>query len=703
MKYAIVNFIEIPSLPINVAQIISSTFEYCKFSQGTYSAFYKPVSEIFDVFRRTQEVHIKFLNFLEHHLTFNFSNESEIAAYTEILGVILEISKTLSGVNMKSMADNWKTFIALVQKQSTKNVSSAIQLLTEEIETNLRIASELETNDSKNTIQFFKVAGFLVKVVLKLFEGELEILECYDETLRFWIMIYSWQGSVFQTSKFSDETVDSYKTIVALCTESLLNFIVHYNIFLKKVCTIQENNYVITKDSYGSLVFATTLLKEPHFEKILDENEIVSLIRVIFNLTKNCFVEYFFDSSDFYEELVTSVATAILLFPNVYPELEKMFLECVLQENIWTTLIAVDVWCLVLKYSSEHTCRSVIGVLINKILELKLGSFYSSPAIVHIRILTQRIFKILPVGIQIEELSKCDPNNISIWKIISTRNIPLSHRYCIEFILSDLDDKTCLMDKENYSIADFMLLMETLDILSYTNFNFLEINAGRLVPMLMKLWSFELSEVSLENKSFNYFIPKLLKITSLVGEELTVEHLISILNQLKPVMNTFLLQLLICDFLRWISGRNFNNCLKRNSIFPLITYVFLTLLGSKSAIVVQMALESFTELSNKGNYGTVTQQVSTSSGLVKKLISDYVQTSSAKYDLKYFQLIRNNKFRRRCLDSDASEPNCKKIKLETDVTIDCLKNYTEKLIKMQLNSKQMLEVKSVVQKLQKLV
>ncbi|KYB26768.1 FIGNL1-interacting regulator of recombination and mitosis [Tribolium castaneum] len=696
-KYNTINFKEISSLPTNIAQIISSTFGHCKYSQATYSAFYKCVSEIVDVFRKTQELHTKFLNFLDRHLTFDFLNENDVSAYTEILDVILEISKTLLGVNMKSMSDNWKTFVVLAQRH-TKNVSPAIQLLTGEIDNNLKIISELEIGDSNKAIQLFKITGFLVKVVLKLFECEFDILECYDEVLRFWLMIYSWHAC-----KFSEEFFESYNTIATLCTESLLNFILHYNVFLKKFSTVIEKEDVITKNSFGVLIFATILIKELHFQKILDEHEIVSLISLIFNLTKNCFEEYFFDNSNFYEELITSVAIAILLFPNVYLELEKLLLECVLQEKIWTTLIATDVWCLVLRHSSEGTCRSVFRVLINQMLELE---FYSSTIIVHLKVFTQRIFKMLPVDIQIEELVKYDPNNISVWKIISTRNIPLSHRYYIEFILSDLD-KTSQMNKEYYSVNDFMFLMETLDVVSYTNFHLLEINAERLVPMLMKLWSFDLSEVSPGNKSLSFFIQKLLKITTVVGEELTVENLILILNHLKPAVNDFLVQLLICDFLRSISGRNFNSSLKKVSLFSLIIDVFLTLVGSKNAVVVQTALECFTEFSNKENYGCVIQKVSTSSEFVKKLVNDYVQRSSVnKYDLKYFQRIRNNNniFRHHgfCLDT-FEEPSCKKIKLESDLIIECLKNDTEKLIKMQLNSTQMTEIRRVEQKLQTLL
>lgn len=46
-------------------------------------------------------------------------------------------------------------------------------------------------------------------------------------------MIYSWRGCIFQTSKFSDEVIEAYNAIVTLCSETLLSFLPHYQIFLK--------------------------------------------------------------------------------------------------------------------------------------------------------------------------------------------------------------------------------------------------------------------------------------------------------------------------------------------------------------------------------------------------------------------------------------------------------------------------------------
>jgi hypothetical protein len=40
----------------------------------------------------------------------------------------------------------------------------------------------------------------------------------------------------------------------------------------------------------------------------------------------------------------------VLLLPNNYMEIEKLLLECVMQDKIWLTMFAIDIWCLVLRY-----------------------------------------------------------------------------------------------------------------------------------------------------------------------------------------------------------------------------------------------------------------------------------------------------------------------------------------------------------------
>lgn len=109
------------------------------------------------------------------------------------------------------MADNWKSFITLVQKLLAQNpksidLSSAIQLLTEEVDGYLSTVFDLveclkfmkifyfyrnqELSDSKKA-NHIKITGFLLKAALKLFEISFGVCENdYDVILKFWIVMY---------------------------------------------------------------------------------------------------------------------------------------------------------------------------------------------------------------------------------------------------------------------------------------------------------------------------------------------------------------------------------------------------------------------------------------------------------------------------------------------------------------------------------
>lgn len=77
---------------------------------------------------------------------------------------------------MKSMTDNWKTFIALIQKQTPETILSlAIKLLTEEIEANLQSISESVRLTS----------AYLVNFALTFFIRMITIREKYFIFLKF--------------------------------------------------------------------------------------------------------------------------------------------------------------------------------------------------------------------------------------------------------------------------------------------------------------------------------------------------------------------------------------------------------------------------------------------------------------------------------------------------------------------------------------
>jgi hypothetical protein len=52
-------------------------------SQKIYSSYYKSVTEILELFRKTQEVHARFLRFLDTHIYFDFLSDNEIVACKE--------------------------------------------------------------------------------------------------------------------------------------------------------------------------------------------------------------------------------------------------------------------------------------------------------------------------------------------------------------------------------------------------------------------------------------------------------------------------------------------------------------------------------------------------------------------------------------------------------------------------------------------
>ncbi|KAJ3648728.1 hypothetical protein Zmor_020507 [Zophobas morio] len=483
----------VASVPVSMADVLFLTFDHCKRSQKIYTCYYKSVEEIVVLFRKSQEVYTKYLSFLDTHLTIDFFNETHVVAYKKIVDTILEISRTLSGVNMKSMADSWKGFIGFVQKTPNNgvlslNLSPAIQILTEEINNNLQLLTE-----GVNLFDYIPCA-----------ELKLSNLNC-------------------------------------------------------------KNHWLI--------------LRKKHYLG---------------------YVEYYYDyDSDFYDEFIMNVAVVILLFPNQFWEIEDILMECVVGEHIWTSLIVTDIWCLVLKYSTDKVCQLTLNTLIKKIGELGLGVFHETSAIIRLKVLVQRILTSLSNAGRHNEVAKYSPSDqLSVWKILTCRSVPLSYRYYVEFFMSDIFEKMDIIEKEDYTYSDILNLMEIVGIVSYTKFNDLEINTTKLLPVVMHLWSFDMHDVHSTNVFFKYFLSKLIRITVAVSGELTSDDLHLILAQLKVLLTGSISKILINDILHEVAKRNFNHLPDKHPLLSLIYEIFKILLNDKNIIIVQLALESFINMLN---------------------------------------------------------------------------------------------------------
>lgn len=70
--------------------------------------------------------------------------------------------------------------------------------------------------------------------------------------------------------------------------------------------------------------------------------------------------------------------------------------------------------------------------------------------------------------------------------------------------------------------------MENLDMISYVNFNRFHMFPTKIVPFIIRLWSFNITDLSLENKFLKHFLDKLIKVTAIVAEELTGEQFLTV-------------------------------------------------------------------------------------------------------------------------------------------------------------------------------
>lgn len=105
-------------------------------------------------------------------------------------------------------------------------------------------------------------------------------------------------------------------------------------------------------------------------------------------------------------------------------------------------------------------------------LELNNGFvFCTNTSIIRFKILLQRVWKLLLPKFAMDELSKYSPsNNLLVWTYLTLKHIPLSHRYYVEFILSDLYPNGNIMQRDNStfeevtSVVSFFFILDKIHI-----------------------------------------------------------------------------------------------------------------------------------------------------------------------------------------------------------------------------------------------
>ncbi|XP_012287380.1 uncharacterized protein C1orf112-like [Orussus abietinus] len=368
------------SLPVNILEILKSSFELCRDNRDS-----KVQSEaLIAFFRKTWDLVKLFFIVINEIITFDCQVHKESELLIKVVDTIGEIASTINGINLNTLAEVWKEFgrLSLIHREDIKKLSPfCVTLHFKSIATN--IASCLQSTCQVNNVEdvsgyqktekTIKCAGILLKLLNKLYSVYSEHLD--EETVLIFIKssseLYRCSPICLKSIGVNVHVVDAISKYIWNEVITFLNIITKNVLFEEAFCKNSEQLLIENSLGYHLLTIAVMkkLRKMPKGEynrwmegakiiniafnniNALDEELCAGRVR-IFDCEDNVEEQ---KSITIYEATVIPICLLIYELPaEKFNAIELLLSKQLLSGKLWSSLLALDVWCFVGSVSSSE-------------------------------------------------------------------------------------------------------------------------------------------------------------------------------------------------------------------------------------------------------------------------------------------------------------------------------------------------------------
>nr|CAH7719877.1 unnamed protein product [Callosobruchus chinensis] len=587
-------------------------------------------------------------------------NNKELDILREVLDILCEISLALSDLNLKSMSNNWKGYMAIVLKfagvlKEVIFLGTAVKSLKYQIVQNLASLDVSEPIEEKSAAKILTITGFLIKVALKLLDSFWNDNErsCNQE-LQLCLTISSYPPDLFRTIGYSDDLVNLMKTNVVVPIEQLAQKM--YSEF-ESHTILSSCGQCCEEAPLGVLLFLNNYLGyilENSNQSVIKNTRMDEVIRLIFHCLSLCTYELHFTTAKeiIYDKLNINISASVLTADNLYMKTEEILLRNVLQENIFCALLAVDVWDLVLLNTNAQFQLETIEKLIKVHGQLDFGINTYRPEASHFKFLLRRLFRNLsnPIKLLLTQTNTLQEST-DLWKVIGIKSFPEQQAHFVAELCSETIKKVQIMDCDQFGLRDLVCVGENLEILSTVNLSSLPVEQMRsLVSIIGILWSVTFNDFS--NNMLRYLIVKLLRITATLITEFNVDQLFGILNTLKILSAQDDLKIAVCNVLKAFAEKNSNELGQdAYKIFTLVSHVIYPhLLNHSNTVVKQYVLEVI-DLYYQRNKPDIIRELMKSSKENQEELTSYLERKvvHSPFEKAYFVSLSKQRYKHSCV------------------------------------------------------
>ncbi|KAJ9589874.1 hypothetical protein L9F63_017029 [Diploptera punctata] len=635
----------VQSLPKVVSCVLLEAFKHCKESEKLYGTLFQTASEVLTkLFQRSRELQLKFLSLVTENLQFNCLFEEELVLLVETLEIFGKIGQLVSGLDIKTMAEQWKGYARLAFQYTDHlkprlDVASPLQFLATDISNSLNKLVEMDPPDMKFVTRSVKVGSFTLKIIIKFCDQYSGYLgTCHQQLLCMLLTMYRFSRPYLQMKRVPQEVIHQVETHITIGAEPLLKHLVSEVEFAEKYFAYGNKLAEFQEDRLGFMLLSVSILKKLIHSKederklwinIEPENNIIF---IVFRALDHCHAEMNWDlkiagishsgeperMTDLYEFVLTHMAGFILsTSAHKFVTVEQALVESLLQPSVWRAMLAMDIWCIVARSGSSDLCFQHLCVLL-EILKC-LVNHHGCPEKVYVTTLAHRLFSFLSNKHKNMIVEKYPPAGASfVWQALSVKVLPEKLRASVTDILlksaiSDTETiitSTATVQQYNDAVNSIAAATQCCKLYLPTQAAMISSLAGHVVTLWQRvsLRSLTHEESSVKGSQwFNHFLAALCAITAPLTLKMSNIQLIKVLVRLKEAVSRgpSSVRIMVLTVLRGLAKKFLDSTPDQMKVFQHIADLFSTLLQDKNHLVEVKAFEVFTYFAHVNSHETI--------------------------------------------------------------------------------------------------
>ncbi|XP_044745404.1 uncharacterized protein LOC123307239 [Coccinella septempunctata] len=594
------------SMVLEIPKCIYLTYKHCKESQKKYQNLMKDCKEILILYKKNQECHLKYLDIMgQLPISADDSNCTKILIETfQSISSIIEI---LLGLNIKALADSWKCYCNLIEKYQEVLVAEKfyclreIELLEIQIQNFMDIA--LESNDSKQVLQYSKLSGFLLKVALKIIAKFWQYL-CIDHIEPIYNLVCSIYKYAPEFLEKQMVTTDVKKSIDTCLLDVITSFVedslLHDDVLERILLNINTSK----KECVGCLELILKILEfiGRQTPDSVDSSFFYTIMKSVFSN----FSTYFPEPSSvnsikipgaLIEKLSSQISQSVEVHNSFYnQDFELLMISNILGNHIGCHTLASFIWIQLISQTFSDSRLSLLGDLFQVINDSRVDVSFISSKVILLKKFMQKLFSILDESERQYFLKLYPPSEyLHLWKVIGLNFVPLNDN-SLNALLEDIS--TSLGDIKRLNVEKFIESVEVMKILAGASVSVLDIKTRTLSDIVRTLWDTNFEVIPCDNLFFKYSISCLSEVTMSLMNYFSNDQLFSILKRMETLATTYFVRIRLCLMLSEISRRKTEHNMEQNKLNFLISDLFELLLKEDDEMLKELTLKVFQQFAN---------------------------------------------------------------------------------------------------------